>query len=337
MTSTILILAGILNAASAFAPTNPNRAQHSRQPRGASIYYPDDNGGCSYYEHGYEASSSTSDDIFSFASAWESTFFGQLANQLSSDPTNTHTLAKIASAFSPPGFAIDLSHVNNVRCHSVDNRHMEIEAVVCDDFECSSLLIPVDFPEMCDVNDTDLSGCILRNMSILDGTGQHVLQERDHVFAQEEEAQLAFEVLQSLDSEYLKSSTPFGLPAWWGPPLSKEDETECDLIQDLLNHDEDLRDMMRGLAEQGLLFDADLSSELIGRSIQNVQVQAVGQEGMVLKVQLSLSGKTGYDEGGLNNERVLDVPVKFDDVCPAAVTHGSVRDKVLAAVESVNA
>jgi hypothetical protein len=50
----------------------------------------------------------------------------------------TSTFARLASAFSPPGFAIDIANVNDVRCLSVDDRHVEIEAVVCDDLECSS-------------------------------------------------------------------------------------------------------------------------------------------------------------------------------------------------------
>ena len=213
---------------------------------------------------------------------------------------------------------------------------MEIEAVVCDAMECSALLVPVDFPEECDVNEQGgLTECILRNVNYLDATGEHLLRERENIFAQEGEAQLALEVLQSLDSEYLKSSTPpfvSSLPEWWVPPNSAEDSTECDLIQNLLNGD-DFQDMMRGLAMRAHFFGE-------GSMVRSVRVKAVGPVGMVLKVQFSIEGRSWLDSGGLNNEDVMDVPIKFDEMS-TGFGHGhygerSIREQVLMIVSSVN-
>lgn len=205
--------------------------------------------------------------------------------------------------------------------------------------ECNSLLIPVNFPEECNVDDT-LQECVLRNVHHLDASGEHILQEKEHIFAEEQEAQRAFEVLQSLDSEYMMSSTPVSsLPVWWAPPISDEDVSECDLLQQLLNGP-DFQDMLRGLAMQMLSRMGDFET----KTIRSVHVKAMGPEGMVLKVQMSLYGKTYEDDGGLNNESVMDVPVKFSEMSPGHDDYGqgaacagqrSIREQVLMIVETV--
>jgi len=273
-------------------------------------------------------------DIFGFSSAPDMSLFDQVATELSSDPAIASTLARLASAFSPPGFTIDPANVNDVRCLSLDNRHLEIEAVVCDDLECSSLLVPVTFPEECNVDGDGLQDCILRNVHRLDVTGETVLQEREHVFAEDQEAQRALEVLQSLGSEYLQSAPGSLLPSWWVPPSSAEDDAECNLIQQLLNGD-DFQDMTRGLATYYMLHK---SNDLGEKVIRTVSVKAVGPEGMVLKVQLSLLGGRIYEhDGGLNNESVMDVPIRFSEMSAGYDDgHCSIREKVLTMVSSVD-
>ena len=92
------------------------------------------------------------------------------------------------------------------------------------------------------------------------------------------EAQLAFEVLQSLDQEYLKSSTPpvSSLPEWWVPANSAEDSIECDLIQDLLNRD-DFQDMMQKLAMRAHNFEEG-STVLVWWKVQG-QGRGTGGDG----------------------------------------------------------
>ena len=110
-----------------------------------------------------------------------------LADRLSHDPDNASTLARIASAFSPPDYIVDLTNINDVRCLHVDNTHLEIEAVVCDNYECSSLLIPVNFPQECNL-EYGLEECVLKNVQDLDKQGNELIQEQAHVFADEKEA-----------------------------------------------------------------------------------------------------------------------------------------------------
>jgi len=323
--SILSILTGVALMATAVAFTPPSSATRQQQHRlttssiGALIYYPDDT-------NSYEDTSMTDDSIFSFrSSSSDSTMpiFSHLASAFSSDPATTLTLAKLASAFSPPGFPIDLANVNDVRCLSVDERHLEIEAVVCDHMECSSLLVPVAFPQECSV-DEGLEECILRNVNDLNTRGEHLLQEKENVFADEGEAQRAMEALSSLNSEYFTSTAAAGsLPYWWEAPVSAYDVDECNLLQQLLNSN-DFRDMMRGLAEHALLHDSE--QDLMGKTIRSVHVKAVGPAGLVMEVQLAF-------DGGFNNE-VLDAPIRFDDMC---VNEGAgIREKVLTIVSSVS-
>lgn len=213
---------------------------------------------------------------------------------------------------------------------------MEIEAVVCDESECSSLLVPVTFPEACNL-DEGLEECILRNVNNLYVEGEHLLEERQRIFEEESEAQRAFEVLSTVDAKYLKettsqpsSSTFDSLPTWWEHVTSTEDVHECNLIQDLLNDDEDFTDMMRGLAEHGLLLLRDHNPLLESKSIASAKVKAVGYAGMVLSVNLKTI--VGDDE-----DMIVDVPIKFKDMLPGNIDEiSTIREKVLMTVSTVN-
>mmetsp|Transcript_19585 Transcript_19585/g.29701 ORF Transcript_19585/g.29701 Transcript_19585/m.29701 type:complete len:353 (+) Transcript_19585:112-1170(+) len=329
--------------ASAFTPANIIGLQQHQQhvvsiltKLTASIYYPEDDGGL-YQED------TTSDDVFGNTKVgtggrYGMSLFGQLAAQLSSDPATISTLARLASAFSPPGFTFDLANVNDVRCSSLDNRHMEIEALVCDDTECSSLLVPVEFPEECAVDDAGFAECVLRNVGRLDVAGEHVLRERNHVFAQEAEAERALEAMHTLESEYLKSTSAYSsFPDWWVSPSSSEDVSDCRLLEELLNGD-DMHDVMRDLSIQVLQRSGKMGE---GGWVRTVRVTAVGPLGIILKVHLSVGGKTWQDEGGVNNEAVMNVPVKYDEIAPP-VGYGSgygqrsIREEVLTMVSAVS-
>ena len=142
MKGIILTLMSLLsNKVTAFTASSQHHHHASRittTPLGVAIYYPDDDGGT------YRVDEET--DIFGFTdtvlSSGMSYIFDPLAAQLTSDPTITSTLARLASTYSPPGFDINLELLNEVRLQSLDNTKMEIEAVVCDETECSALLVP---------------------------------------------------------------------------------------------------------------------------------------------------------------------------------------------------
>lgn len=107
---------------------------------------------------------------------------------------------------------------------------MVIEALVCDDRDCSSLLVPVTFPETCDVDDLRAPAaivldCVMRNVGRLD-----------------EEANRAHDALSSLG----RMATAAALPTWWETPTSEEDVTDSELMRRILN-DDDMRDEVQEL------------------------------------------------------------------------------------------
>lgn len=141
MKGIILTLMSLSNEVTAFTASKSQHHHHASRittaPLRVAIYYPDDDGGT------YRVDEET--DIFGFSdtlSSGMSYIFDPLAAQLTSDPTITSTLARLASTYSPPGFDINLELLNEVRLQSLDNTKMEIEAVICDETECSALLVP---------------------------------------------------------------------------------------------------------------------------------------------------------------------------------------------------
>lgn len=311
------------NITKAFSPSllKQHRTQHDNFVLlQATIYYPDesseDGSAATFMKQEFCTNNFDVSKELSFSSY-------HLADLLSRDPDNTSTLARIASAFSPPGYMIDLTNINDVRCLNVDNTHLEIEAVVCDNNECSSLLIPVNFPQECNL-EYELEECVLNNVEVLDKQGNELIQERTHVFGDETEAQKAYEVFKLISgSDYLQSN-PTAFPEWWVPPTSSDDIAECDMIEKLLN-EADWQLEMRGLCKQLL---QDSSSD----EVQLARVKAIGPAGMILEANVSLGGKSIDDFGGVNNVAIVDVPVMF----PGDGDATNIREHVLNIVSSVN-
>lgn len=308
-------------------PSHKVRTQHGLSaPLKARIYYPDDYVEEDFAEFIDQASYNINSDIFNDAP------LSQLADRLFRDPDNASLLARLASAYSPPGYSIDLPNISNVRCLCVDTKHLEIEAVVCDNYECSSLLVPVDFPKECDWD--GLEECVLKNVQSLNKQGDDLIQERMHEFADEEEAQKAFDVFKLVGvSDYLKPS-PTHLPDWWVPPTSSEEVSECDMIERVLNG-ADWQLEMRGLCKHVLLQesgDAGVSSE---DEVQRALVKAIGPAGMVIEAHVSRGEKSVYDFGGLDDSAILYVPIKFP--LQSMGGNASIRDHVLGIFSSANA
>lgn len=263
----------------------------------AMVYYPED-------EEFFDDIVS-SYDIFSTPS----TLLSQQAEKLSRDPNNTPIWARLASAFSPNGFAIDIHNINQVRCTSVNNTHLEIEAVVCDQSECSLLLVPVQFPSECPVDNLGFEQCVLRNMDSLNEIGEGLLEQ---TFADEKEAQEAYSALHSVGSDYLKQDVPSTLPDWWIAPTTSKQMDECELLQQLLNGD-DMQDVVKSLAQHVLQTSEPVS--------ESVKVKAIGPAGMMLL----------YNARELDNVRVLGITIKF-----ATDGERSIREEILSLVASVN-
>ena len=305
----------------AFSPsrTHPRTKQHQgiglSSSLKATVYYPDDT-----IE---DYSMAMGQDFYTNVDSFEPSN-SHLTDLLSHDPENASILARIASAFSPQGYTIDLANIRDVRCICIDDKHLEIEVMVCDDHECSSLLVPVDFPEECNLEDEE---CIMNNVYNLNYQGNDLIQERMNVFADEEEAQKAHEIFKLIsDSDYLKPS-PTALPEWWAPATSSEEISECNMMETLLNG-ADWQLEMRCLCKN-MLQESGTADE-----VQLSRVKAIGPTGMILEAHVLLGGKSVDDYGGMNNIAILDVPIKFP--LESMAGDATIRDHVLNIVSSVS-
>jgi hypothetical protein len=189
--------------------------------------------------------------------------------------------------------------------------------VLCDDLECNSLLVPVDFPKECLVGDDGdgdslaIEDCVIENIDALEREGEAILvsQVRESEDLQDG---MRYETLESAKA-FLRDA-PLDFPDWWVPPNKKED-SECELLAELLN-EEDMLDERTRLACRACMF-------LPNEDIKLVKVQVVGPAGLLLKVEVDPCGER--DEGTITEK---EVSIKF----PGA---GSVREKMLELLSSV--
>jgi len=281
---------------------------HTITPLSVAVYQPDDMGTYTVMDE------SSANNIFdSFNSNYEADLdeciFENVALQLSYDPSITLTLARLASRYSPVGYDIDITNINEVRLQKLDSSSISIETIICEANECAALLVPITFAEEC-VLDDELRECILHNMHTLDTEGYNLREEKDHIFEEEKEALKAYNVLQSFDVDELKTGLST-LPEWWESPSSTEDISECELIEELLNG-EDFQSVLRSLALYMLPSERRLGA---------VAVKLVGCRGMLLKVELR-QGNT------------IDVPVKYSNT--GHDESRSIREQVLSLMSSIS-
>jgi len=277
-------------------------------PLSVAVYQPDDMGTYTVMDE------SSANNIFdSFNNNYETDLdegiFENIALQLQYDDSSiTSTLARLASRYSPAGYDIDITNINEVRLQKLDSNSISIETIICEANECAALLVPITFAEEC-VLDDELRECISRNINTLDIEGYSLGEEKDRIFEEEKEALKAFDVLQSFDVDELKTGLST-LPDWWESPTRTEDISECELIEELLN-ESDFQSVLRSLASYMLPSERRLGA---------VSVKLVSRRGMLLKVELR-QGNT------------IDVPVKY--LHTGHDESRSIREQVLLVVSSI--
>ena len=165
----------------------------------AMIFYPEDDDGPALDDDENILSNS-------FSPVLEKTRH-DLAGKLSS---KQDVLARLASAFSSEQYPIELKQINSIRCASLDSKHLEIEAITCDDLDCNSLLVSVDFPNEClwvsDADTPNFEDCVIKNVDELD-------QFHDHTGANPLPNDSLYETLESA-TELLREA-PLIFPAGW--------------------------------------------------------------------------------------------------------------------------
>ncbi len=242
--------------------------------------------------------------------------FTSIVDSLEHSMDQKDSLLRLAVAFSPPDQTVRMEDVSQIHIIDVDNDHIEISAVVCDESECVTLLVPVTFPHECGVYEST-EECVLENIGELDVEAQHVLKKR------------AVECQETTDEEKellaaLHNDNDIHLPSWWIAPDTSEMSEECQSIKRILNQ-EDFQMQLQGLANLGLDFceDGDLFD------IQRVTVCSIGPAGFYFRA----IAKEG------NSCTILDIPysafLNNADDGNIITEPSSLRSAVLGAVASI--
>ena len=228
------------------------------------------------------------------------------------------SLAKVACGFAPDGHGFRLQDIDSVYVVDVDESHIELSAVLCEDIECVTVAVDVDFPHAC-AGDDGLELCIIDNMNELDGMATHKMRNLD--WGHENEKGI---LAQGLIEKALIQNDQIGYPSWWIQPISTSlvgMPNECSTIRSLLN-EEDFQQEIRALCTKviGPSTDATVTVEKAG-------VAVVGPAGMILRGYARHGGMSPEDDG-----IVLEVPVPFDS---EATSVDELRSLVLKLVEEV--
>eukprot|EP00549_Striatella_unipunctata_P009564 CAMPEP_0118673300 /NCGR_PEP_ID=MMETSP0800-20121206/242_1 /TAXON_ID=210618 ORGANISM="Striatella unipunctata, Strain CCMP2910" /NCGR_SAMPLE_ID=MMETSP0800 /ASSEMBLY_ACC=CAM_ASM_000638 /LENGTH=254 /DNA_ID=CAMNT_0006568341 /DNA_START=303 /DNA_END=1067 /DNA_ORIENTATION=- len=203
----------------------------------------------------------------------------------------TGSLARMAVAFSPPEQPVEIKDIEHVDVLSVDDHHIELQAVICETEGCVTLFVPVEFPHACDQDESNgMEECIIENMDELDQLAMQWLEQHDQD-SEQAKAEAEEEPLVVESNEVL----PY--PSWWSKP-AMELVDECENIQKILNGD-GFQDAVESL----------VSKELNDRKavVQKAMVAASGTSGLLMRARVAK-----LDIFGDEMEKIImDVPVRF--------------------------
>lgn len=226
-----------------------------------------------------------------------------LAESIQTKPDKIGTLARLAVAFSPPERRIELDAIEDVHIMCVNERSIELEAVLCESHGCVSLYVPISFPHDCGptADDDILENCVLDNLHYLELEADNVLSSM--IKSKKAAAELQNnDELRDLEQQLYSSTSVTRYPNWWvAPENNQELVAECDNDRRLLNGSEFQNDVL-GLARKGL--------EALGLggqyTVRKAAVTEVGPAGLCLRCIcdfLQAQGSTG--------SVLMDVPLPF--------------------------
>ena len=228
-----------------------------------------------------------------------------LAESIQTKPDKIGTLARLAVAFSPPERRIELDAIEDVHIMCVNERSIELEAVLCESHGCVSLYVPISFPHDCGPTATDeiLENCVLDNLHYLELEADNVLSSM--IQAKKAAAEIENnDVLRELEQQLYSSTEMARYPNWWvAPENNQELVAECDNDRRLLNDAEFQNDVL-GLARKGL--------EALGLggqyTVRKAVVTEVGPAGLCLRCICDFLQANGSSSSGAV---LMDVPLPF--------------------------
>jgi hypothetical protein len=265
--------------------------------RFATTYLPDD-----WVEDDFTDSSSTS------------TLFGSVDSMIPpilQTPEWVAPLARLAAGHNPHG-GLQLHHIEQVTVRNVAPSHVDLEAVVCEQDGCVSLLVPVPFTEPC-APAAAFEDCVLRNIQALDSVQ---LQKANAPPGDTAD----FDTTATTSIEY---------PSWWIYPTattSTEFTRECAALQQILNEPDVRADVITVVTKElRRMLSIDLAAADV-LQVQQALAVAVGASGMIFRVQALYYGQV----------EVVDVPIPFAAGGLVSVSDQdarALRESVLACIE----
>lgn len=201
------------------------------------------------------------------------------------------SLARLAVAFSPPDRCISLKDIEHVEVLCVDENHIELSAVLCEDDGCVATFVPVSFVKECESE--QMEECVFENIVDLDLKAQCILREKERMVDDEEE---------QLEIEQVYNRDVVNFPSWWIPPDAFPGMVkECNSVQRLLNTD-DFQAEVTGLAIQGLNILCEGRIE-----VKRTAVAAIGPSGFYLRAAI----KEQENISGEDILKIVDIPFPF--------------------------
>ena len=260
--------------------------------------------------------------------------YTSMAETITQNKDKTASLARLAVAFSPPDQRFNIEDINHIHIIEVTNDHIEISAVICDEADCLTLLVPISFPHDCggsssNIGTTELidaiEECVLDNIFELDVEAQEVLRQR-HIEKHQEASDQQQELLNAL---YRSDDVQF--PSWWIHPIGNDMVEECQKIKGILNQ-HGFQTQVKALTCNGLVYCDD------GKmfEIHKAAVCAVGPAGFYFRA--IATKKEEFVKNQLAEEyTILDIPHKiFSSGGSRPISDASeLRAAVLGAVASV--
>jgi len=147
----------------------------------------------------------------------------EIAETISYDPNRLGSLARLAVAFSPKDRSLQLDQIERVEILCVSQKHIDLQAIICEGGGCLSLAVPILFPKACDM-DAQLEGCVVSHLADLDENSASTVLAHVQV---EASGHASWDMGASID-----------YPVWWIPPTSPEVVSECQSMCTILNEDE---------------------------------------------------------------------------------------------------
>mmetsp|Transcript_16105 Transcript_16105/g.22925 ORF Transcript_16105/g.22925 Transcript_16105/m.22925 type:complete len:377 (+) Transcript_16105:120-1250(+) len=263
-----------------------------------------------------------------------------LAIALSENPERQALLARLASAFSPEGLSLPIENLTHVKVVAVDSKHIEISAIVCEDEQCVTILVPISFAKECSLGDNcnNIENCVLQNLFDLDGYAYSILNDKNtkKLGSHHQSIDISCEEWDTKQLASLYTKQRIEYPPWWVlPERDTELEDQCETIKRLLNG-ENFKLELLALTKMGMSCSKEFNSFT---SVDGATVSAIGPAGFCFKVMASktcdIDGLSLEKEEIVSDVLELSVPFRHEPVTDADALKTAVLSAITTAMDRI--